>query len=80
MSNVKAHCIKVCIKAGKIEAAVRVALMANIESGGMIYLPNAQAMLQGHGISPHEVAGYLSAMAEKGVYKPTDDPYWGQWI
>ena len=55
---------------------VRLALLANVEGGNSVYLPNAQAEVASE-INAHEFAGYLSALCKEGFYRPTGE-YFGE--
>lgn len=76
MSKVKAHMLSVAIKAGKLKLACKLALLANGEADEgeyvMVYLPNAYDAVK-HAVSPAQWAGYLSALAKDGDYKPVDE-------
>ena len=78
-SKVQLHCIKVAIKAGTIKTAVHIALMANVEGGNLVYLDNAKALCEDLGITAHQFAGYLAALASDGKYKQVDGDF-GQLI
>lgn len=75
-STVQANCIKVLVKAGKIQQAVKLAVMANLEEGrhGGFFVGNAEYDALEAGMSKHQFAGGLAAMAKDGEYAPSDDP------
>jgi len=79
-SKVQTSCIATLVKAGKIEAATRIAVMANIEPGYEgntqqgFFVHNAEYDARQGGMSKHQFAGGLAAMTKKGEYVPCDDP------
>ena len=70
-TKVQANCIKVAVRAGKIELAAKLALMANLESCNQVYLDNAKQDCESAGMTAAQFAGGLSALTTKGVYRPT---------
>ena len=87
MSKVHANLIKVNLKAGNKELAVKTALLASIDSGNVdtledgtklynVYLDNAYALVA-NGVTRKEWAGYLSSLTNKGFYKPQYDQAFG---
>lgn len=78
-SKVQKHMIAVAAKVGNIPLCCKLALMASQEGGGYVYLPNALGLVEEVGITAHQFAGGLSALAAKGEYKPTND-YFGRLI
>lgn len=75
-STVQTHCIKVAAKAGKIELAVKLALLASTENGNGVFLDNARALTDKAGLNAHQFAGGLSALTASGFYKPESDPFY----
>ena len=76
MSKVKANLIERNLKAGNLKLAVQIALYNNIESGNQVYLDNAYGDVK-HAMTRNQFAGYLSALATKGIYKTQGDQYFG---
>jgi len=68
MTKTQANCLNTAIKSGNLELACKLALLANVEQGTQVYLPNAYADIQPH-VTRHQWAGYLSSLAKKGEYK-----------
>ena len=63
--------MNVAIKQGNLKTVVRLALVANQEGGGYVYLDNAFGDVDGI-MTRHQFDGYLSALKESGDYKPVD--------
>lgn len=78
-TKVQKNCIKIGVKTGNIETAVKISLMANLEGGNMVYLDNAKADCIEQGMTAHQFAGGLAALTAKGVYKQIDGDF-GQYI
>lgn len=78
-SKVKQNLFNHMIKAGKFETAVYISLQMEVENCDMVYLPNARTRLEAH-INNHQFAGYLSALEQKGIYKSTNDKFFGQLV
>lgn len=87
MSKVHANLIKVNLKAGNKELAVKTALLAAMSKGNVdiladgtklysVYLDNAYNMVA-DGITRKEWAGYLSSLTNQGFYKPQYDQAFG---
>lgn len=72
--NVKTHCMQVAVKAGKIELACKLALLANLENGNGVFVDNAKGDAMNAGMTAHQFAGGLAALTAKGVYTPSSDP------
>lgn len=75
MNTVTAHCIKTLVKAGKIEQAVKIAVMQSLqphEQGLFVY--EARRTAEDAGMTAAQFAGGLSALTEKGIYTPSQDP------
>lgn len=51
------------------ELMVKLALLANVERGDSVYLPNAYSEISDF-ITPHEFAGHLGSLSKIGFYKP----------
>ena len=66
------NCVKVLVKTGNIKTAVHIALLANIENNSEVYLDNAKALCVSVGITAHQFAGHLAALASEGKYTPID--------
>jgi len=75
MSKVQKHLIGLNLKNGNFKLACHLALCASIENQS-VYLPNAYDKVKSH-ITPHQWAGYLSALTKEGKYSPIDD-FWGE--
>ena len=74
MSKVAENLIKNHVRNGRIELAVKLCIMQNLENGKGFFIGNASAYAAGFGISSHQFAGGLSALKAKGEYRPSDDP------
>lgn len=80
MTKVQEHNIKLAIKRGDIELAVRLVVMCNIESGYAgnrlqgFFVHNAEYDALSMGLSKQQFAGGLSAMKKAGKYQPSDEP------
>ena len=81
ISKVQAHCIKIAVKTGNIELAVKLALMANVQHDSLnVIVYEARNDAVGCGITAHQFAGGLAALTAKGFYFPHEDPeYKGKW-
>lgn len=77
MSKVKTHLINLNLKAGNLKLAVKLALLNNIEGANSVYLDNAYNDVKSH-ITPHQFAGFLSALTADGFYRPTSDKHFGE--
>ena len=78
LSKVKAHNVKVLIKAGKVSKAVYLALLANQEQDGFVNLANALDDLQGQ-VNPAQFAGALGALEKEGKYQALQGEYKGHY-
>lgn len=76
MSKAKINLIARNIKAGNLELAVQIALYNNIEGGNQVYLDNAYGDVK-HAMTRSQFAGYLSALAAKGIYQTQGDQHFG---
>lgn len=72
-TQVQRHMIKVAVNAGKIELAVKLAILANLEGNG-VFIDSAKASALAGGMTAHQFAGGLSALTQKGAYRPSQDP------
>ncbi len=70
MTNVQSQMIKIALNRNDVVLAVKLIIMANVESGNMVYIPNVQADAIKSGITAHQVAGALSALTKQGFYTP----------
>lgn len=79
MSKVKTHLINLNLKAGNLKLAVKLALLNNLEGANSVYLDNAYSDVKSH-VTPHQFAGFLSALTIEGFYRPTSDKHFGEVI
>jgi hypothetical protein len=73
-STSTARCIAVATKAGKIELAVKLTLLANVGNGGGVFLDAAMDDATAAGMTAHQFAGGLGALTVKGIYRASDEP------
>ena len=79
MTKVKAQLLALAVKRQDWMTACKIALQATTEGGGSVNLANAYDEVCKH-LTPHQWAGYLSALERAGFYRPSQDPeYVGHW-
>lgn len=77
MTKTNAKCLEIAIKTGNKLLAVRLALLACVEGGDQVYLPNAQAKVSSV-VTAREFSGYLSALQKEGFYRSQGDGFFGE--
>lgn len=74
MSKVAENLIKNHVRNGRIELAVKLCIMQNLENGKGFFIGNASYYASSFGISQHQFAGGLSSLKARGEYMPSSDP------
>ena len=74
-SKVQMNCMKAAVNAGKIDVAVKIACLANIElNSNGLFVDNAKYDAMQAGMTALQFAGGLSALTSKGFYQASQDP------
>lgn len=74
MNAAKQNAVAMMVRNGKIEEAVKICLMCNLERGNGVFVDNARDSAEKCGMNSHQFAGGLAALKAKGIYEPSTEP------